>query len=370
MSLKFNEWNVKKKILAAYLSIGSISIIPYIDILFALLLFPFSKFKNKKELLLIVYTILFLIFSSLFYEQGLFKIIARFAKIFSIIIAFINIAKLKSDEAKYIINVVFNTYKFIGYIIIIDAFCYITIGQSLWPPISYLGLRFSGPFFDPNFMALFYGILFLYTFNNNYYSKKAVFVYGVIIILALSWASIGFIIISYFGYSFFTRKICINHFLVIGLYLASFFIIITNIEFIENSFLNIFSSLFPTIPPEALEAKFLSLYYRFESQGDAFNTPNFFQLLFGMGPHTILEYLPLDTHNSYIGYAFELGYVNLIFFMSLVFIIPFRNKSKFMYRSALYCFLCALTLNVHYSVAYPLIALMMTNSNNYNIKLC
>lgn len=261
-----------------------------------------------------------------------------------------------------IISRLFYFYTILAIVIIADSVLFLFTGIAMWLPESYLGLRFSGPFFDSNFLALFYGVLFLFTFNNVNYPKYYSILYLSVICLALSWSAIIFCCISYCAYKIFTKSPGVNQCIIIVGYILLLLLIANHIDFIQESFLKICSWIF-NIEDKLLLIKFRSLEWRFESQLVFFNANNIHTLLWGHGPHTILKYMEIDTHNSFIGYAFEMGLLNLCLLLGVVNFMGDSKSAKYLLRSSLFFFLMGLLLNVHYTVAYQLIFFLSYTRN-------
>lgn len=259
-------------------------------------------------------------------------------------------------------------YFLIGCIVILDAMSYMVLNISLWPPEPYLGLRFSGPFFDPNFLGLFYGaflIILIYQDNLKIKHKNLiVLIFIANLILSLSWTSIGFFLISIIISNFLRYKnLLLKQLLVLALYTIFIYMYIQNNRGIELVFINIFSSLLPFSDME-LFAKFLSFDYRISAQIQALKIIK--DNLMGMGPRTLVSTIGRDTHNSYIGFLFELGISG---FLLILINLKFKLKkySKLLNVLSTFVFLMALTLNVHYSVIYTILLAILIN-NYYSEK--
>lgn len=269
------------------------------------------------------------------------------------------------DGKKYIDlkNVLAKTiygYLFIGIIILGDALSYIFFKKSFWPPESYLGLRFSGPFYDSNFLGLFYGALLIiilyYKDLTLKYKKTILLVFSINIILSLSWSSIAILILAIvFSQIIKLKNIFIKQLLILVSYMFFIKIFIINKEFLEITFINFFSTFLPFTENELI-AKFLSLDYRIIVQNEALQISK--ENLMGMGPRTLVPILGMDTHNSYIGFLFELGIPGLLLLLINI-KYNFTYHNKMLEVLSTFIFLMALTLNVHYSVVYILLVILV-----------
>lgn len=363
--LRFSTTSALGVFVFLYLTIGATTFLPYTDIILGLscILFLYKGVESRYCVYVtLVMSILF--FSTLFYnESSLLQITSRICKILSMYTAFFAIHKyFRLAKDTKIISRLFYFYTILAIVIIADSVLFLFTGIAMWLPENYLGLRFSGPFFDSNFLALFYGVLFLFTFNNVNYPKYYSILYLSVICLALSWSAIIFCCISYCAYKIFTKSPGVNQCIIIVGYILLLLLIANHIDFIQESFLKICSWIF-NIEDKLLLIKFRSLEWRFESQLVFFNANNIHTLLWGHGPHTILKYMEIDTHNSFIGYAFEMGLLNLCLLLGVVNFMGDSKSGKYLLRSSLFFFLMGLLLNVHYTVAYQLIFFLSYTRN-------
>lgn len=356
--LVFKKENFVDFLLFFYFTIGSTVLIPYIDIVIGLTLSLYVVLKGQSIYLkYIIIAFLFLLYSSIFYNVLFIDIISRLSKILSLYIVFVTIgSSYVCRSVDNVVKCIFLFYKILGVVIIVDAVFFFILGYGIWPPQEYFGMRFSGPFFDANFLSLFYGILFLYTFRNKCFVKMDAIVSLTVVLLSLSWSAIFFIGVSYFLHRALTKQMALNQIIVFLIYISSFFLIISNMELLRECFIDICSYVFD-VDTKLLNIKFASLEGRFESQSIVFSF-GLIDLLWGHGPLSILDFMPRDTHNSYLGYAFEMGFINLFFLLGLFFFSKKVVNNYFILRSSLFFILMGLVLNVHYTIAYPLIFLL------------
>lgn len=346
-------------LIVLYLVVGATELIPHLDIFIGLLLIPVfiakSSSSQKLFLLIVIASLLFtMILSS---ESTLVNIVNRFCKVLSIfVVSQIIVSKYFKSELHDSITRVIKLSYLLALVIIIDALVFYFIGSGIWLPIHYVTYRFSGPFYDANFTSVYYAILFLYV---NYSPQKVRIRYKIafllVIVLSLSWSTIIYL----FALPIITKVLKIRISLIqptiILIYISFISILYTYSYEIGNAFVD-FVGYLTGIPDEILIVKFQSLFLRFDVQYLAIKTDNFMNFVFGHGPHTILEYLPRDPHNSFIGYFFELGFINLALLLS-VFLQTGSAGNTYIRRIVIFFSLCALTLNIHYSTTLSMILL-------------
>jgi hypothetical protein len=283
------------------------------------------------------------------------------------IFGFIIVFGINSDRYMDFNEVIKKTiygYAIIGSVVLFDALSFLVFNISLWPPESYLGLRFSGPFFDSNFLGLFFGsfLIVLLYYNNSSIKYKSIIILIFLanLILSLSWTNIALFLVSLILWYFIKFKdLFIKQILVLVLYFIFIYIYINNFRDYQILFLNFFSSFLPFTEPELL-AKFLSFDYRLKAQFQAIEV--FKENIMGMGPRTLVPVIGMDTHNSYIGILFELGVPG---FLLLLINVRFKLEqySKMLSALSTFVFLMSLTLNVHYTVIYTLLLALIINKH-------
>lgn len=292
--------------------------------------------------------------------------------IFGFILTFAVVHKKYIDFNKVLEKVIYG-YCIVGIIVILDAISFYVSGISLWPPVHYLGARFSGPFFDSNFLGLFYGslliVIIFYDKIKVKYKNIIISIFIFNLILSLSWTSIGLLILSILINKIVKfRSLFLKQILIIISYLVFIYIFSQKFEQYKSIFIEL---LLPILPfnEGQLAAKFLSFEYRITTQLEALNIVK--NNLMGMGPRTLVPLLGRDTHNSYIGFLFELGIPGLLLLVANVIFTP-KNYSKVLDILSSYIFLMSLTLNVHYSVVYMILVsllIMIVIENNNHIVL-
>lgn len=236
--LRFSTTSALGVFVFLYLTIGATTFLPYTDIILGLscILFLYKGVESRYCVYVtLVMSILF--FSTLFYnESSLLQITSRICKILSMYTAFFAIHKyFRLAKDTKIISRLFYFYTILAIVIIANSVLFLFTGIAMWLPENYLGLRFSGPFFDSNFLALFYGVLFLFTFNNVNYPKYYSILYLSVICLALSWSAIIFCCISYCAYKIFTKSPGVNQCIIIVGYILLLLLIANHIDFIQES---------------------------------------------------------------------------------------------------------------------------------------
>lgn len=387
-----NKWYYSKdiiiKLISAYFILGGIQYIglfhiPYIRYIFSIIIqvLVILLIINKKEhynirerikeiSIVNLLIAIFLIYTFWFFGINKILIVNRLVSLWAvfgfIIIFYIDLISYK-DFQNILLNVIYG-YTFIGVLIILDALSFTLFKFNIWPPISYLGTRFAGPFFDPNFLGLFYGvILIIVLFKKDLKIKDKKWIIGVLfvnLIMSMSWTAIILFIGSLFmNIVIKFKNIFIKQLLFISVYLGILFILYINIDFFQQLFVDTLSLFLPFSEKELI-IKFLSLKYRIVAQVKALSFVA--KTWVGLGPNSIVPFLGRDTHNSYLGILFELGIPGF----SLLFINIWFNPKK--YNKCLdilstYIFLMSFTLNVHYTITFTLfISMLIINYYNEN----
>lgn len=322
-------------------------------------LYFFDRYKKTSiygmnALLLLLFTPLF-VFLLLPFGSNIFGEVSRFFWFLLIFLFFLYIRTnvlFFNGEAV----VVLKFYYFISLAIIVDSFFYFLLGKSLFPVEFYITPRFSGPFNDPNFLGVIYGLFFcisLYSSTIISFRKRFLFTSFVCMLLSGSLSALLFVFAAVLqaklvGVRLQSIKPLVCLFVSIVLF-PLIYAYSDDIYIYFSKFINLFYSL----PEDLIEIKYRSLVYRLESVSDAVNLIS--SNPFGYGYKTLLEYLPRDTHNSFIGTLFEFGFVT-----SLVVVLAFNFKASSYLSGAIVTFFClmAMMLNVHYMPMFLFVIFM------------
>lgn len=371
--------NLLEFLLVLYFSLGmlkGIRIFEYVDYILSigiqvLCIYYISKKDNKfpKKYILMLFFILLLVFEFIIIDVGIGGIIKRVFPLISIF-GIILVNNIEEINIELLIKRILDFYFILGSFIILDAIFYYVFSFSIWPPERYLGYRFSGPFYDSNFMSITYCAMLILKFFIDYHKENKIdllkiIVFVICILLGKSWSAIIVIIVSFViskimkSDNLFKKQLI---FIMIYFFLL-YFINKYNIQ-IQEIFCNFLDKITSYNEQEIL-AKYNSFYYRIESQTEAIRL--FLNKPFGYGPLQIVNYIGMDVHNSYIAFLFELG---LIGFLLQILSLPskiFNIKELNMF--SIFIILMSFTINIHYTVLFSLL-LMLTHSKkikNYEV---
>lgn len=379
LNIRFNFISIIEILLVLYFIFGALEIesikhidyflslfIQFLTISFILLNKNFVILRIKVLILYItnIFIIIFLFLNFLIGNFELSSSINRILVLLSIFGLIIVLSICDFIDINRVIKRTIYCYFILGLVIIIDAIFYLVLKVSLWPPDIYLGLRFSGPFYDSNFLGLFFGVFFILTIYSSekfLLNKKFILIVFLInLLISLSWTSIIFFVISIFiGYLYKYKNILWKQIIILFIYLIFIQFFSINIDYIKSIFINILSIILP-FSIDQLNAKFLSFQYRVDSQLKALELIN--EKPFGWGPHSIVPMIGRDVHNSYIGFLFELGILGLLLiFINVIFKLP--SSQKHLSILVTYIILMALTLNVHYSTVFSITMLLLINAH-------
>lgn len=275
--------------------------------------------------------------------------------VFGIIILGENSININIDR---IIKIYACVYTWFICLINLDAVRFMLSKNAIWKPISYMGYRYTGPFGDPNFMALFSVVVLILIFYNKDLSKKfklfAIIMIAWNIILANSLSAyillfLTTIINKYFNDKNLFRKqiffiliyiICITTYIVFNSQIEDFVTYALYKLYNNNAF--------------AAQIKYTSLAIRLDTQVEAITIA--IKELLGQGPLQIVSQLGHDTHNSYVGFFFEQGVLGI-----WLIVCTWSRKLKaneLVAPISTFLFLSGMLLNIHYTAIYSL-ALML-----------
>jgi len=261
-----------------------------------------------------------------------------------------------------IVQTVLHLFAILAVVIIADSASYIMTGVNMWPPEMYLGERFSGPFYDPNFLSITYAVLFIVTLLGEYTSrgnkKMLLILFGILIIFGSSWSAIAVLIIGLVaGKLLPVKNFGQKQIIMLAIYVLSLPLLLLSLPILYNNFQSTVASF--NIGPDEAYAKFRSLEYRVIAQNDAL--AGIFENPFGHGPQSLVPDIGRDTHNSYMGFTYELGVAGLVL---LLLNMTYRKSDYTKLGDALttYFFLMALLINIHYTPIYFIMLLILHDS--------
>lgn len=265
-----------------------------------------------------------------------------------------------------IINLFVKWYIYLVLIINIDCFAYLFLHKSIWEPISWLGLRFGGPFGDPNFAALFSAVVLIIVINQSHQSKiqwlLKILILIVNIVLARSLSTFLLIPASIYISKLFKHSSSFQKQIII---ISIYAFLMTFYEAYSQQLFDMLTRWLTELygEVEAALLKYSSLEIRLDTQVEALKI--FLKDLSGQGPHQLVPQLQHDTHNSYVSIAFENGILGIL----LIFMTLRSTKSiKVVNQTGTFLMLSALLLNVHEMAIYSLFIIMQGSSpDNYAI---
>lgn len=311
------------------------------------------KGRDALHIILLLVSFLFLLFPS---GRDLIADVSRLSWFFLIAFVGFHFKWFRDKYSNYIVFI-FKFYVFVGFVIIFDACLFFFWGgRSFFSVEYYLTPRFSGPFNDPNFLGFIYGVLLIsavFSPREYRWRKSTMYISIICLLLSGSASAILFAILSLILANLFRLQFSIVKPILCILVSFVFYPIL---YLYSDVFLDGFNMLTNTLfglSNELSEIKFRSLTYRFESVSQAVSL--FAANPLGYGHKTLLEFLPRDTHNSYVGMSFEFGLFPIIAILSS---LAFRSYSKVSSAIVTYACLMALMLNVHYSPIYIFVLLM------------
>ena len=257
---------------------------------------------------------------------------------------------LDSILLKKVIKYVTNFYFILAITIIADVLSFFLFGNSIFfNVIFYITPRFSGPFVDPNFMGFAYGGLFILSYLDKDIKRRYVIVYGLCCLFSGSWVAIGFVALILAQTKFFLiKKAYIKPLLCLSLIILNYIVY----EYYLDELYDVFKYLVMSVSnmdEQLINIKFSSLSSRLEVTHMALDL--ILSNPFGYGYRTITQYLPLDTHNSFMGITFEYGVFSLLMII-LPFLLIKKNNSRIIDALSSYICIVAVFLNIHYMPIY------------------
>ena len=370
-----NRLSVMEILLIIYLFIGmmSASIFNYsryvISLIIQLRCFFFLKNKPLKEFLLPIasYLGIFVIgVTFVIIDVPTSDLINRILPLFSIF--GLTWLKVYKDNLRFdrVIEIVIRLYKYLGILIIIDAAVYGVSGYGIWKPIIFLSYRFSGPFYDSNYMGMLYVFLILVC-RFGFPRKRnisTIAIFMIIWALSGSWSALIIGLFVWIVCSIFTvKRLFLKQIIILFVYFLLSLWIFNGRGAAESFFAKTVSVILP-FDSEHLIAKFNSLFIRIDTQINAIIL-SFKNGFVGFGPRTILKYFEHDTHNSFVAMLFELGAAG---FLLLLINMPLRTNSKLSDAASTFVILSALVLDIHYTIIYSFLILFIVFEKNLSLN--
>lgn len=305
------------------------------------------------EILMVIFGILFgFLLVDVSFSLIFTRIMALFC-IFGITICFVPELKISIE------NVLLSIKKillFIAIVMFIDIVVQKIFGMGIWKPITYLGYRYSGPFYDSNYAAVYLGCtLLLVLFESKYNERKKIF-YATILFLDIFFCGslttfLGLIItflMMFFVKNLTFHKVMFIHFLLLATYLLILCIWHNNQEIFYSAGIDILSKVYHG----GAEAKYISLQMRFAAQYKALEIG--VQSFWGEGPHQLIPQLGQDTHSSFFSIFFEEGYLGLLLILlSLKF--QARKLCTMAKSMLIFVTISMFMLDIHYTTVYTIL---------------
>lgn len=328
---------------------------------FLLLVYFIANAKVYPTFIKYIYSLFFLLIAFLYFPVGS-DLIGDFSRFvfFSLYILIPSFYLISCRDFYKSIIFVIKFYYFLGVVIVLDSLLYFVLGKVfIFDVVFYFVPRFYGPFNDPNFMGFIYGIMFLCSIylkspNSRLFNYKIIFIFCILLSGSLTAILLTLVTVSLIKLKIFSPKRIVYKPMLAVLFTFLFvpFFISNKDTFFDFGYQ--FVSYFINVDLRVYQVKFDSLLFRYESVNAAINYIRDNPL--GYGYRTLLEYLPRDTHNSYIGMAFEYGVFILILILFSMSCSVTEQTSQ-----ALSTFVClfGLLLNVHYMPIYFFVILVI-----------
>ena len=329
---------------------------------FLILIYYFLYKKIKDDILIKYFTLIFLLFLLIFVfcfigveNKNIINRIFPLLSLFGIIIIG---GKEFENNRKHIIQNITKIFIGLSLVMNIDFILFLLSKKTyIWEPVGYLGYRCQGPFFDPNFLALYATTFFLiiYYSENNYLNLKNKKIALVTVFLNIFFSG-SFSTFIFLPLTIILHKINIiknlknnrkKMIIILLFYFISIFFYNIFYEEISKYLILILKEIYNDL--ESATIKFRSLDLRIMTQTKALKL--IYLEWWGKGPRQLVPFLGMDTHNSYVGIAFEQGIIGFfILYVSLI-----KNCQNIIGRYVgTYLMLSALLINVHLLPLYSL----------------
>ena len=351
----------------SYVAIAMSVFLQLVTLIYSVL--QFSSLRRGPFMLWIVNVFIITAMSvwMIFAGESLSMVLNRALSLLSVF-GLVGVLSLPRLRVSMITKMVVTTFAVIGVIIVIDSIYFLLGGSSLWPPDIYLGNRFSGPFFDPNFMALNYAVMFLVVFFGKLFaSRRRLFILGLctfMVILGLSWSVIAVLVLSVIlGFVLKAKNYGAKQIIIVAVYLIAVPTILVSMPSLYKSFESITGNF--GVSSEESYLKLRSFEYRVEAQDGAIS--GIMGNPMGHGPQSMVQDLGRDTHNSYLGFAYELGIFGVLL---IILNMTYRRKCRYVVADALttFIYLMALSINVHYMSIFAFIVLIVFSRDRFMIE--
>lgn len=369
-------------LLSIYVVLGALTGIPILShtfyfvgilVIFCsyVLLYSMRGFSRKMFIVHFeIFIVIFGIFLGFFFRDVSFSLIfTRIMTLFCIFGITICFAPELQIDIENVLRLIREMLLFISIVMFIDIMIQKIVGIGIWKPIMYLGYRYSGPFYDSNYAAVYLGCtLLLVVLGGGYKVGKKVFFATILLLDILFCGSltaflglfITFLMMLFLKNLTFSRIMYI-HIVFLVMYVFILCIWHNNQELFYNSGIEILSKVYH----EGAEAKYISLQMRFAAQYKALEIG--VQSFWGEGPHQLVPQLGRDTHNSFFSIFFEEGYLGmLLIILSLKF--QARKICKLAKAMCIFVTISIFMLDIHYTTAYTILLFVIQLENKIGTK--
>lgn len=231
---------------------------------------------------------------------------------------------------------------------------------GIWYPMNYLGNRYSGPFGDPNFAALYIVVTLFMVFGSNREKKRKLILglmLGANLLFTGSLSAILLFIVVIFIRKiplFRNRNILMTQIIIFSIYILLLSIWMEYDDIFMKYGIVLLQKIYNSVG--SAQIKYNSLRARFEVQWKALRIG--MRNVTGQGPRQIVPQLGRDTHNSYIGFFFEQGILGVILILNSLRFYK-RDISEVSRCCFYFIILMALLLNVHYVTVYSILLVLL-----------